>query len=193
MQIIETRDGYTLTREERQKFLAGTDDGQPFRVRVSARCTTIEAAVEWLRPAGVPEGSIRQGEFYFVPLSIGEHDVSAKMLNQVDSYSWKYPSLLSETDAGSSKALRMVEAQFSASHDAAQSIRVQVSGVTAFIGRRNVKTHSWTGRIRFYVCGKVTHEHHPEIVLADWHEVVPNKASTFGCGEIGRASCRERV
>ena len=187
MQIIETRDGYKLEREERQKFLAGTDDGQPFRVRVSARCTTVDAAIEWLRPAGVPEGSIRQGEFYFTPLGIGEHDVTEKMLTRFAAdderrQSWERIPV-SYTDAGSEKVVTLRDRPFSRSHGADLSIRVQASGETAFIGHRGLNTHSWTGRVRFYVRGKVAHEQHPEIVLADWHEVVPNKASTFGCGD----------
>lgn len=56
----------------RVRVLRGQDDGHDFAVRVPLRCRTVEDALDWLRPDDVPRGSLRQGEFYFIP-SGGPH------------------------------------------------------------------------------------------------------------------------
>src|SRR3989338_442922 len=72
-------------------------------------------------------------------------------------------------------------------HQVAECIVVTATGETAYIGRRSVRTHNWTGRPHVYARGLITHPEHCAIDLGtSWHEVVPNRAhGPFAVGSLG--------
>jgi len=174
----------------RVRVLAGTDDAVPFRVVVPLRITSVEAAVEWLRPAGVPADALRQGEFYFLP-SDGPHveagcdHPAGRPTNRADCGHGEY------TDAGSHYRYNVTwGASFSRTHTAADCKAVVKSGSVRFPGRRTTKSHDFVSRPRYFARGSVQHDEHGTLELpchnplyqddpqhrGDWYEVVPNRA-----------------
>ncbi len=165
----------------RQRVLTGTDDAAAFRVVVPIRLKTVEEAVEWLRPPNIPADALRQGEFYLLP-SHGPHveagctHPKGEPIRRDDCGSDEY------TEAGSHYRYRAIgRASFSRTHAATDCKAVVKNGEVAFIGRRAVKTHDFTGRPTYYVSGEVTHFEHGTLALSEheqgrWYEVVPNKA-----------------
>lgn len=157
-----------------ERFLVGEDDGQTFKVRVPLRVKSVEQAIKWLRPAGVPADAPRQGEYFFVPQAEG----------------FKPSSLRDETytEAGSYREVVVEDGPLSfhrhaiarcpdLAEDAKISRAAQARGSTCFIGRKRVCSHDWTGRPRYFVRGQVEHPEHGTLVLGSrWHEVVPNRA-----------------
>ena len=166
-----TEAGYVLTRAGQHRTLTGMDDGHPFSATVPLRCQTIGEALEWLRPDGVAVDAIRQGEWFFVPAT-------------------PEPEGRTESDAGSWRevAHHVIES-FDARgrHQIAECLVVIATGETAYIGRRSVRTHNWTGRPHVYARGLITHPEHCAIDLGtSWHEVVPNRAhGPFAVGSLG--------
>lgn len=166
----------------RVRVLSGTDDGQDFQVQVPLRLKTVEAALEWLRPAGVPEDALRQGEFYFVPSpGHGPHDVAGCYHADYTHVSRYDCGSQEETDGGSSYQWRVRwEASFSATHSADHCLAVVKSGDVAFVGRRRMRTHGFVGRPRYFVRGGVEHDEHGRLELprhtsGAWYEVIPNR------------------
>ena len=166
-----TEAGYVLTRAGQHQTLTGMDDGHPFSATVPLRCQTIGEALEWLRPDGVAVDAIRQGEWFFVPAT-------------------PEPEGRTESDAGSLR--RVVHHTIDSfdrrgRHQVAECLVVIASGETAFVGRRAVKTHDWTGRPRVYARGLITHPEHVTVDLGPtWHEVIPNRPhGPFAVGSLG--------
>lgn len=66
-------------------YLCGHSDGQDWAVRVPSTQLSIGDALDWLTPAPVRKAKqigkpvVRQGDMYFVPLSIPAHDMRAIM------------------------------------------------------------------------------------------------------------------
>lgn len=64
-------------------YLCGRDEGQLFAVRVPSTITTVYEAEQWLMPAAVRKARekglpiLRQGDVFFAPVRIGDHDMSA--------------------------------------------------------------------------------------------------------------------
>lgn len=158
----------------RIRILHGEDDGHPYEVHVPLRIKTVEAALDWLRPANVPGDALRQGEFYFVPA------------DDPHSQFCDWPDCERTGDHGgywqegpSHYRYDMSDAQFSRTHYANECVRVTKSGTVAFVASRGIRSHPFTGRPRFFVRGVVRHSggDHSELVLpGGWHEVVPNRA-----------------
>ncbi len=82
-----------------ERFLVGQDDGADFSVKVPLRVKTVEAAIEWLRPAGVLAGTPRQGEYFFIPQTEGFEPSS------LEDETW--------TDAGSARFVRVFDGPMS--------------------------------------------------------------------------------
>lgn len=111
----------------------GLDDGHAYRVVVPLRIRTVEAALAWLRPDGVPIDALRQGEFYFVPsaspvqLYCTAHEPGHHRYQECEgfedgghsSYTWTF----------------VADARFSASHIPVICIAVVKSGSVAFTAR----------------------------------------------------------
>jgi hypothetical protein len=163
--------GYALTRDGTHRVLTGIDDGHPFEVRVPLRCQTICEALDWLRPDGVMEDTIRQGEWFFVPSAPEE-----EWEDKTEAGSWR--RVVHHTTTTFDRNWR---------HLPEECIVVVARGETCFIGRKAVRSHSWTGRPHVYVRGDVTHPEHGTIELGDrWHEVIPNRAhGPFEVGSLG--------
>ena len=166
-----TEAGYVLTRAGQHQTFTGMDDGHPFSATVPLRCQTIGEALRWLRPDGVAEDALRQGEWFFVPAT-------------------PEPEGYTESDAGSRRRVEHhVIESFDARgrHQVAECLVVIASGETAFVGRRAVKTHDWTGRPRVYARGLITHPEHVTVDLGPtWHEVIPNRPhGPFAVGSLG--------
>lgn len=165
----------------RVRILEGEDDGHRYEVKVPLRCKTVEDALDWLRPEGLQADAIRQGEFYFVPSSgphraAGCHHESGEKVYRSDCGSEEY------TDAGSEYRWTVDwDASFSRTHRAKDCYSVVKSGSVQFVGRKRVKSHSFTGRPRYFVRGPVEHSQHgtlelPKHAAGLWYEVVPNRA-----------------
>jgi len=143
------------------------------RVKVSSRCRTIKEAEAWLRPKEVPPGSLRQGEFYFVPVphdEIGDPD-KPDGYEQTSQYSWR-----------AERWMHWAYLDAKARH-CPEECRVRlVWGETAFIGRKGrIRTHRWEARPRVFVSGSVSHPEHGDLELPQheggwWYEVIPNRA-----------------
>ena len=54
-------------------MLVGCDERQLFMCELPKPCTSVKQAHEALRPAAVPKTTIRQGEWFFVPVTDHEH------------------------------------------------------------------------------------------------------------------------
>ena len=54
------------------------------------------------------------------------------------------------------------------------------SGCAGYIRNGKLKYHSYQSQPRYFVRGTISHTgHHASISLEEWHEVIPNKASTL--------------
>lgn len=169
----------------RVRILSGQDDGHSFEVQVPLRIKTVEAALDWLRPAGVPADVLRQGEFYFLP-SAGPH-AAAGCFHPADNKVMAADCGGEEVTEGGSNYRWTVDwhASFSPSHTATRCYSVTKSGDVAFVGRRKMRTHSFTARPSYFVAGTVEHPEHGTLELpahgaahrgVSWYEVRPNKA-----------------
>ena len=167
--------------QSRIRILVGQDDGQDFAVQVPLRLRTVEAALDWLRPAHVPADALRQGEFFFLP-SPGPHAAAGcyhpteGKVRREDCGGEDY------TEAGSSYRWSVEwNASFSQTHRATRCYAVTKSGDVLFRGRRRMHSHAFVARPRYFVRGRVEHGQHGTLPLprhADglWYEVIPNRA-----------------
>lgn len=179
METTLTLEPHPNNPKARQRILAGDDGGSPFRVVVPLRIKTIDAALDWLRPAEVPADALRQGEFYFIP-SAGPHVAAGcrhggGRIFLDDCGSEEY------TEAGSEYFWRVDwNASFSRTHTAVRCYTVTKSGSVLFRGHRKIKSHDFTSRPRYFVQGPITHGEHGSLELpphpqGKWYEVIPNK------------------
>lgn len=70
-------------------LLIGTDEKSSFICALPRTCKSVDDAHEALRPKGVPKGSLRQGEFFFVPVTRAEHRFVTDQIerrNPIDYY-----------------------------------------------------------------------------------------------------------
>lgn len=65
-------------------FLVGYDEGNLFICRLPKSVKTVEAAHKSLRPKNVPEGSLRQGEWFFVPVT--DDKLKDKLDKQINAF-----------------------------------------------------------------------------------------------------------
>lgn len=75
-------EGATVTHKAPERnlhLLCGIDEVAPFICALPEKADSVEHAHEILRPKNVPEGSLRQGEFFFLPV---EDD---KLINTLNS------------------------------------------------------------------------------------------------------------
>lgn len=145
------------------RLLRGEDDGHPFEVRVPLRCRTVEDAIDWLRPDGVFPDDPRQGDLWFVredPPQPGFEDIGKRSWRETHVFRFHNESI-----AGTR-------------HVAEEFALVEVSGSTAFVGRRGkIRHHAWQARPVGYAKGKISHPEHGVLVLEGWHRVVPRRGA----------------
>jgi hypothetical protein len=71
--------------EQETTFLVGTDESELFISILPKKVTSVAAAHNALRPAGVPADAVRQGEFFFVPVtSQADKNRIFKVLKEAD-------------------------------------------------------------------------------------------------------------
>jgi hypothetical protein len=64
-------------------YLCGREDGQYWTVRLPGTITAVDEALQWLKPAAIRQAEAkglpvkRQGDIYFRPMRIKEHDMRA--------------------------------------------------------------------------------------------------------------------
>lgn len=186
-----------ITDSQKQKYLVGRDEGRLFRTPVSMRCTTIQGALDWLRP--VPHRMLkRQGDLFFVPVALREglpsymhragnyyrlpgrgqynpwhstyNEAMANGISRDDesngysSHTYTYRAM---TEIGNTR------------HVAEFGLTLWKSGEVAFLGRRKIRTHSYTAKPRFFVSGFVSHPQHETLELEGWWEVLPQNGMTI--------------
>ena len=159
-------------RGESSRRLTGWDDGHIWTVQVPLRLDDAQAALSWLQPESVDVDTLRQGEWYFVPLSPAE--------DRLCEEAWEQGFALDDehTDAGSEHHLRYTRGRWSSRHHAEAVVVMSKQGCTAFIGRSGrTKYHDYEAHPRLYVRGTITAQDHPDLVLPPgWYEVIGNRA-----------------
>jgi hypothetical protein len=76
-----------IVPESETTFLVGFDERRQFISMLPKRANSVEQAHRILRPAGVPDDAIRQGEWFFVP-------VSPTVSKKLDDYVQRHPTQL---------------------------------------------------------------------------------------------------
>ena len=146
-----------------QYFLVGRDELAQFVCALPKEAKTVEEAHKILRPKGVPEGSLRQGEFFFVP-------VSAKHRKTLQALEKKDPKIGKRQHSWGSNHLEPYS-----SHTAERRL-VLVSGKIEDLNHFRF-TRLGSQEYRTLVKGKVSDSrtgHHSPLVLDDWHYAIRN-------------------
>jgi hypothetical protein len=160
---------------EHCRRLTGWDDGHVWTVQVPSRLSTAKEALDWLLPDNLIGNWRRQGEWFFLPVT-------------VDSYTAMFCDLASQygesvhkekkTPFGSWHRTFYRRAEWTRTrHRAQEAVVAQKHGEVAFLGDKGrMRTHEYTAKPRLFVRGKITAPDHADLVLDGWHEVVGNRA-----------------
>jgi hypothetical protein len=161
-----------VTPKEERRLLIGMDERHLFVAQMGDgnKPTTVKKAHRALAPAGVPgtrrkrkkEKIIRQGEWFFVPVTETERDAIEQAI--------KDGKLEKKVALGSDGGGRQRGA--GKPHTVQERIRLGVNGTTTRVSRflTRVRT-TWRGS---YVRGWVRHADHKTVKLRDWHRVNSN-------------------
>lgn len=143
-------------RSTRQNFLVGRDEKSQFISALPRQATSVQDAHDALRPASVPRGALRQGEWFFVPATVQERkaiDASIKARGSAGIVTgWRdgyRPDRIDPKDVG--------QLEPGSSHHAPCSFLVR--------GKR-------------YACGIVYDtrpDRHGSLMLVGWHRVIRNR------------------
>lgn len=144
-----------------QYFLVGRDELAQFVCALPKEAKTVEEAHKILRPKGVPEGSLRQGEFFFVPVT-AKHKKTLQALEKenpkIGKCSWEPNRLEPNSSHRAERRLVLVSGKVENLNN------FQISR----LGSQEYKT---------LVKGKITDNktgHHSPLVLDDWHYAIRN-------------------
>jgi hypothetical protein len=157
--LAEHREGWTLelfTPEEERRYLCGMDDMHLFIAQVEGGATVDEAHAS-LRPLRVrvadqrrPGQTLRQGEWFFVPLEERE-------ARELDEHLARSPAAIKH---------RRPVGPGARSHVAEELVR---------LARRDGPRRRARMVERIYARGTISHPDHRPLVLAEWRSVVPNR------------------
>lgn len=137
--------------QTRQSFLVGYDENALFVSMLPEAAESVKDAHEILRPSGIDERALRQGEWFFQP-------VAKKTAEELDKRVAADPSILDDSPE---------ELGSDSSHYASQALRHK--GRLYAIGWVTDRRY----RGRGYSQGKSSH--HTPLFLTDWHLVVRNR------------------
>lgn len=192
---------------DKVKFLCGHDEREWFSCQLNdASVTTVDTAKLSLRPEAVKkvhrkknikrsdrikrknEGSIRQGEWFFIPVDIEDPDMDIVLRNE--------PLMVSNVRGGSKPHIAQFAFREGGENVYVPQLPVQMmlddnvdrerlsAGLTEkekkqYI-RRNPesKRWNWTHQVRnpkLYVKGNIRHPDHATLKLRQWHEVHMNR------------------
>lgn len=150
-----------------QYFLVGRDELAQFVCALPKEAKTVEEAHKILRPKGVPEGSLRQGEFFFVP-------VSAKHRKTLQALEKKNPKIGKREHSWEPNGLEP-----NSSHRAERRL-VLVSGKVENLNNFQISrfgSQEYKTEYKTLVKGKIADirtGHHSPLVLDDWHYAIRN-------------------
>jgi hypothetical protein len=140
-------------------LLLGIDESSHFICALPERVTTVDEAHDALRPGEVPEGSLRQGEWFFVPATSDEVDQVYRYI--ADSSVNRSNNNVSRRWWGGGPRLTQYSMEAGSSH---HGLVVTVPKVGKFT----------IGIVKDRRTG-----HHNELVLPTWHKVVRNTEIVF--------------
>lgn len=155
-------------KETKMSLLLGTDEVATFICAVPDEPTTVEEAHKALRPKAVPEGSLRQGEWFFVPMS----NYWQQKLNE-------YQNTFG-TSASTLTTPRALPLERDSSHHADHMLWAPKNlGSKKIMHENPIPWSDW--RYRMFVRGGISDTRkgrHASLFLEKWHEVHRNREIT---------------
>lgn len=190
---------------EKVKFLCGHDEREWFSCQLNNQSvTTVNSAKLSLRPDAVKhvhrkkhvktrdrikrknEGSLRQGEWFFIPVDISEPDVILRneplMISNARGGSKPHIAQYSFRKGGTTVYVPQIPFTMKVA-DNVDSERLG-AGLTEREKKKYLREHpnsknwNWTHQIRnpeFYVKGNIRHPDHATLKLKQWHQVHMNR------------------
>lgn len=153
VRVVEPRQSGWLvemwTPAEERRFLCGKDDVRLFIAQVRGQVATVEEAHRTLRPARVPEGAPRQGEWFFVAPTVEERAVFDQFLRE------RPRAVLQRRPIATSGRPHVAE------------LLVKIDRRVKLFGR--TRGEDWT-----FARGTIAHVGHNTMHLDGWHRVVRN-------------------
>lgn len=141
-------------------MLVGKDESRHFISALPERVHSVPEARELLRPNNVPKGSLRQGEFFFVPIELTREDMDYMFMRALNG---KYKEVFNEGRWNVKLTKRRHRLESFSSHSA--SIKALFPKGHKYYNKTIVK-----GTIKDSRRGR-----HSTLHLDSWHEVIRNK------------------
>lgn len=148
-----------------QSFLVGQDETSQFISMLPKKAKSVEEAHKILRPKRVTSDAIRQGEWFFQPVSEALSKIlDAKVAEQPDIMDDVYP-LDKEGDESTHWCTQVTLSE--SKYKGKYAERIFTIGWVTDRRRRLRTTRRRSGRRTF--------SHHAPLFLADWHEIIKNR------------------